>query len=57
MEDKWPFAYPKKQAIMPLPYLNEFKFWAHVSRVDQGYGDRNLICSCPSIEEYAMEEA
>jgi glycine dehydrogenase len=53
MEDKWPFAYPKKQAIMPLPYLNEFKFWAHVSRVDQGYGDRNLICSCPSIEEYA----
>jgi len=57
MEDNWPFAYPKKQAIMPLPYLNEFKFWAHVSRVDQGYGDRNLICSCPSIEEYVMEEA
>ncbi len=57
MEDNWPFSYPKKQAIMPLPYLNEFKFWAHVSRVDQGYGDRNLICSCPSIEEYALEEA
>ena len=57
MEDKWQFAYPRKQAIMPLPYLNEFKFWAHVSRVDQGFGDRNLICSCPSIEEYQMEEA
>ncbi len=57
MEDNWQFAYPKKQAIMPLPYLNEFKFWAHVSRVDQGYGDRNLICSCPSIEEYALDEA
>ncbi|MEN9001591.1 MAG: glycine dehydrogenase (aminomethyl-transferring), partial [Flavobacteriales bacterium] len=57
MEDNWLFPYPKKQAIMPLPYLKEFKFWAHVSRVDQGYGDRNLICSCPSIEEYEMEEA
>lgn len=57
MEDKWQFNYPKQQAIMPLPYLNEFKFWSHVSRVDNGYGDRNLICSCPSIEEYALEEA
>ena len=57
MEDKWKFPYPRKQAIMPLPYLKEFKFWAHVSRVDQGYGDRNLICSCPGIENYEMEEA
>lgn len=57
MEDTWQFDYPKKQAIMPLPYLHEFKFWSHVSRVDNGYGDRNLICSCPSIEEYVMEEA
>ena len=57
MEDEWKFPYPRKQAIMPLPYLKEFKFWAHVSRVDQGYGDRNLICSCPGIENYEMEEA
>lgn len=56
MEDTWQFEYPKKQAILPLPYLHEFKFWSHVSRVDNGYGDRNLICSCPSIEEYVMEE-
>jgi glycine dehydrogenase len=52
MEDEWKFPYPRKQAIMPLPYLKEFKFWAHVSRVDQGYGDRNLICTCPAIDEY-----
>ena len=57
MEDNWQFPYPKKQAILPLPYLNEFKFWSYVSRVDNGFGDRNLICSCPSIEEYEMEEA
>jgi len=57
MEDNWLFPYPKKQAIMPLPYLNEFKFWPYVSRVDNGFGDRNLICSCPGIENYMIEEA
>jgi glycine dehydrogenase len=54
--DDWSFPYTRKEAVMPLDYLKEFKYWSHVSRVENAYGDRNLICSCPSIEEYVMEE-
>jgi glycine dehydrogenase len=54
--DDWAFPYTRKEAVMPLDYLKEFKYWAHVSRVDNAYGDRNLMCSCPGIEEYQMEE-
>ena len=52
LAEKWEFAYSKKQAVMPIDYLSEFKYWPHVSRVDNGYGDRNLICSCIGIEAY-----
>ena len=55
--DDWAFPYTRKEAVMPLDYLKEFKYWAHVSRVENAYGDRNLICSCPGIEEYQLEEA
>lgn len=52
--DEWPFPYTRKQAAWPLPYLQEgHKFWASVARVDNGYGDRNLVCTCPPIESYA----
>ena len=51
--DKWEFPYSREKAAYPLPYLKERnKFWASVARVDNGYGDRNLICTCPSIEAY-----
>lgn len=54
--NEWTFPYSREKAAYPLPYLKaKAKFWASVARVDNGYGDRNLICTCPSIEEYAEE--
>ena len=49
----WTYPYTPQQAAFPLPYLLEAKYWSPVRRVDNAYGDRNLICSCPSIENYA----
>ena len=54
--DSWSHKYSRKQAAYAVDYLKENKYWAPVSRVNNAYGDRNLICSCPAIEGY-MEEA
>lgn len=51
-KDNWNHAYSRTQAAFPLPYLKEKKFWASVGRVDNAYGDRHLVCACPSIEQY-----
>lgn len=52
--DNWSHAYTREKAAFPLPYLRQgWKFWATVGRIDQAYGDRNLVCTCPSVEEYA----
>lgn len=56
LNDKWDFPYSRKEATMPASYLKEFKYWAAVSRVDNAHGDRNLICTCPPMEEYELEE-
>jgi len=51
--DEWSHPYPRSKAAYPLDYLKDHgKFWPMVSRVDNAYGDRNLICTCPPIEEY-----
>jgi len=51
--DNWDHAYSRKKAAYPLPYLHEgWKFWATVGRIDQAFGDRNLVCTCPPIEAY-----
>ena len=50
--DDWTFLYTRKQAAFPLAYIAENKFWPTVRRVDDAYGDRNLICSCSPIEDY-----
>jgi glycine dehydrogenase len=50
--DEWELPYTRQQAAFPLPYLKENKFWPSVRRVDDAYGDRNLICSCNPIEDY-----
>lgn len=51
--DEWSHPYSRSQAAYPLPYLQEgYKFWATVGRVDNAYGDRNLVCTCPPIEDY-----
>ena len=51
--DPWPHAYSREQAVFPLPFVYQKKFWPSVGRIDNPYGDRNLFCSCPPVEEYA----
>ena len=50
--DTWSFPYTREQAAFPLDYIAENKFWPSVRRVDEAYGDRNLVCSCAPIEAY-----
>ncbi|MDI9258028.1 aminomethyl-transferring glycine dehydrogenase [Flavobacterium sedimenticola] len=50
--DTWTFPYTREQAAYPLDYLTDNKFWPSVRRVDDAYGDRNLVCSCAPIEAY-----
>ncbi|WP_405606964.1 aminomethyl-transferring glycine dehydrogenase [Polaribacter sp. Asnod1-A03] len=50
--DEWTFPYTRKQAAFPLKYIADNKFWPTVRRVDDAFGDRNLICSCNPIEDY-----
>jgi glycine dehydrogenase len=50
--DDWPHAYSREQAAYPLPWLRDHKYWPPVGRIDNAFGDRNLICTCPPMEEY-----
>ncbi|KAK0481698.1 glycine cleavage system P-protein-domain-containing protein [Armillaria novae-zelandiae] len=52
-EEEWSRPYSRRTAVYPLPWLLEKKFWPTVSRIDDAYGDLNLICDCPSVEEVA----
>jgi glycine dehydrogenase len=51
--DSWPHAYSREAAAYPLPFVRATKFWPAVGRIDNPYGDRNLICACPPIADYA----
>ncbi|MEO9210865.1 MAG: aminotransferase class V-fold PLP-dependent enzyme, partial [Ginsengibacter sp.] len=51
-EDEWKHSYSRSKAAFPLPYLHENKFWPNVSRVNNTFGDRNLVCTCEPIESY-----
>ncbi len=53
----WPHAYSREQAAFPLPYLRQHKFWPSVGRIDNVHGDRNLVCTCDSVEAYAAANA
>lgn len=50
--DKWEFGYSRQQAAFPVASLRDGKYWSPVARVDNAYGDRNLICSCPPLSAY-----
>jgi glycine dehydrogenase len=50
--DEWNRPYSRQQAAFPAPWLKESKFWPAVARIDNVYGDRNLVCICPPIEAY-----
>lgn len=49
---EWAHPYSREEAVFPQPFVREHKFWPFVNRVDDVYGDRNLVCSCPPMENY-----
>ena len=53
---EWTRPYSREQAVYPTDYARAYKFWPAVSRIDSAYGDRNLICSCTSVDEYVDAE-
>lgn len=53
--DEWQFPYPRAKAVYPLLFVKENKFWPPVGRIDNVYGDRNLVCICPPVEAYQGE--
>ncbi|CAH2599607.1 glycine decarboxylase [Rhodovastum atsumiense] len=53
MAEAWPHAYPRQQAAFPLPWVAAAKYWPPVKRVDNVYGDRNLVCTCAPLDAYA----
>jgi glycine dehydrogenase len=52
MKTDWPHKYTREQAAYPAPWLKDYKFWPHVARIDNPYGDRNLVCTCPPMSEF-----
>jgi glycine dehydrogenase len=57
LSDTWSFPYSREKAVYPLAYVRSNKFWPTVRRIDSAFGDRNLVCSCIPVEEYAQAEA
>ncbi len=55
MADTWERPYTRSKAAYPLPYVKANKFWPPVSKIDNAYGDRHLMCACPPIENYSEE--
>src|SRR6056297_1579033 len=53
--EQWPHPYPRSQAAYPVDSLRSDKYWPPVNRVDNVYGDRNLLCACPAIDSYREE--
>ena len=52
MSDSWEHKYSRQIAAYPAPWLKEHKYWPSVRRVDNAFGDRNLVCTCPPIDAY-----
>ena len=57
LEGNWEKPYSREKAVYPAEYVKEAKFWPTVARIDSAYGDRNLMCSCIPVSDYAPEEA
>jgi glycine dehydrogenase len=57
ISSQWNHPYTREQAAFPLPYIRENKFWPNVARVNNTYGDRNLICTCEPVSSYVEAEA
>jgi glycine dehydrogenase len=50
---EWDRPYSREQAAFPAVWVKDHKFWPHVGRIDEAYGDRNLVCTCPPMEQYS----
>ena len=55
--DEWPYQYTRQRAAYPLPWITQNKYWVPVSRISDAFGDRNLICTCPPLEDYEHHPA
>jgi glycine dehydrogenase len=53
--NEWPHNYGREEAAFPTPWLRDYKFWPAVSRIDNVWGDRNLVCSCAGMELFSKE--
>ena len=51
--DDWPHSYSRNEAAYPANHLKNHKYWPPVGRIDNAFGDRNLICTCPPASEYS----
>jgi glycine dehydrogenase len=56
LAEEWHHDYPRQQAAYPVDSLRDTKYWPPVGRVDNAWGDRNLVCSCLPVEAYAEQE-
>ncbi|MBI5215145.1 MAG: aminomethyl-transferring glycine dehydrogenase [Ignavibacteriae bacterium] len=55
VSDEWKFPYSREKAVFPSTHTKRNKFWIAVGRINNAYGDRNLVCSCPPIESYSSQ--
>ena len=55
VSDDWTRSYSRQTAARPAPWLNDSKFWPAVGRIDNAFGDRQLVCQCPPVEAYAAD--
>ena len=56
LSDEWDRPYSREEAAYPAFWTKDHKFWPHVGRIDNAWGDRNLVCACPPMEAYASED-
>ena len=57
LSDHWNHPYSRTKAVYPLVDVSRHKFWPSVGRINNTYGDKNIVCSCPPVESYAEEQA
>lgn len=55
ISSEWKHTYTREQAVFPLPWVRQNKFWPSIGRINNTYGDRNLICTCQPVSSYAEE--
>jgi glycine dehydrogenase len=52
---EWLHPYSRQKAAFPMPWIGNRKYWPPVARINEAYGDRNLVCACPPLDSYSSE--